>query len=115
MTAPQLPLKIALSRWPRGSEWRRWDLHVHTPESRLGSPFGGLTWEQYIAAVETAAAAAKISVIGVTDYMTLDGYEKLFAEKKVNGRLTTVDLLIPNIEFRTMPQTANGKALNLHL
>lgn len=115
MTNSPSPLKIAPSRWPRGSEWRRWDLHVHTPESRLGSPFGGLSWEQYVTALEQAATAAKISVIGVTDYMTLDGYEKLFAEKKNNGRLSTVDLLIPNIEFRMMPHTADGKALNLHL
>ena len=77
MSTPQLPLSVAPSRWPRGSEWRRWDLHVHTPESRLGSPFGGLTWEQYVTAVETEATEAKISVIGVTDYMTIDGYEKL--------------------------------------
>jgi len=115
MTNSPSPLKIAPSRWPRGSEWRRWDLHVHTPESRLGSPFGGLSWEQYVTALEQAATAAKISVIGVTDYMTLDGYEKLFAEKKTNNRLSTVDLLIPNIEFRMMPHTADGKALNLHL
>ncbi|MDA3889834.1 MAG: hypothetical protein PF443_13795 [Allgaiera sp.] len=115
MSAPQSPLKIAPSRWLRGSEWRRWDLHVHTPESRLGSPFGGVTWEQYVTALETAAKEAQISVIGVTDYMTLDGYEKLFTEKSANGRLGTVDLLIPNIEFRMMPQTDDGKALNLHL
>ena len=44
MATSPLPLKTAPSRWPRGSEWRRWDLHVHTPESRLGSPFAGLLW-----------------------------------------------------------------------
>jgi len=115
MNSIQLPISIASSRWPRGSEWRRWDLHVHTPESRLGSPFGGITWEQYVDAIETAAAESKISVIGVTDYMTLDGYEKLLIEKTANGRLSSVDLLIPNIEFRMMPQTDDGKALNLHL
>ena len=115
MTISPSHLKIAPSRWPRGSEWRRWDLHVHTPESRLGSPFGGLSWEQYVTALDQAATAAKISVIGVTDYMTLDGYEKLFAEKKNSSRLSTVDLLIPNIEFRMMPHTADGKALNLHI
>ena len=115
MITPQLPLKIAPSHWPRGSEWRRWDLHVHTPESKLSSYFKGLTWEQYVTALETAAKEARISVIGVTDYMILDGYEKLFAEKNANGRLGTVDLLIPNIEFRMMPQTEDGKALNLHL
>jgi hypothetical protein len=113
-TSPSL-LKIAPSRWPRGSEWRRWDLHVHTPESRLGSPFGDASWDVYVDSVEAAAAAEKISVIGVTDYMTIDGYEKLFAEKNANGRLVTVDLLIPNIEFRMMPPTDDGKALNLHL
>jgi len=115
MTTPTSPLKISPSRWPRGSEWRRWDLHVHTPESRLGSSFGGTSWDEYVTAVETAAAGANISVIGVTDYMTLDGYEKLLAEKHANGRLSTVDLLIPNIEFRMMPPTNDGKALNLHL
>lgn len=108
-------LKIAPSRWPRGSEWRRWDLHIHTPESRLGSPFNGLSWGEYVDALEKAAKLAGISVIGVTDYMTIDGYEKLLSEKKTGGRLSTVDLLIPNIEFRMMPPTADGKALNLHL
>lgn len=115
MTTSSSLLKIAPSRWPRGSEWRRWDLHVHTPESRLGTSFDGLSWEQYVTALEQAAKVAKISVIGVTDYMTLDGYEKLIQEKISNNRLVTVDLLIPNIEFRMMPQTADGKALNLHL
>ena len=115
MTTKQTTMKIASSSWARGSEWRRWDLHIHTPESRLGSPFGGLTWEEYVNDLEKAAAIANITVIGVTDYMTIDGYEKLATEKKDNGRLSTVNLLIPNIEFRMMPRTSDGKALNLHL
>ena len=115
MSTHQLPLKIAPSRWPRGSEWRRWDLHVHTPESKLGTPFGNLTWEEFLTALEGAASDSKISVIGVTDYMTIDGYERLIEEHSVNSRLPTVDLLVPNIEFRMMPPTDDGKALNLHL
>ena len=104
MTTNQAHIKIAPSRWPRGSEWRRWDLHVHTPESKLGSSFPGLTWEQYVTEIESAAEAANISVIGVTDYMSVDGYVKLLQEKTNNGRLNTVDL-----------QTTDGKALNIHL
>ncbi len=115
MDSASSPFNIGTSRWPRGSEWRRWDLHVHTPESRLGSPFGQLTWVEYIDALEKAATEANISVIGVTDYMTIDGYEKIYAEKHSNGRMSTVDLLIPNIELRMMPPTSDGKALNLHL
>ena len=102
MTASSSTLKITPSSWPRGSEWRRWDLHIHTPESRLGDSFVGTSWEDYLTALEQAAAASKISVIGVTDYMTIDGYEKLYVEKSDNSRLSTVDLLIPNIEFRIM-------------
>ena len=108
MSTPQVPLKIAPSRWTRGSEWRRWDLHVHTPEGILVLLFNELTWDQYVTAIESAAAEAVISVIGVTDYMTLDGYEKLLSEKNAKGRLSIVDLLIPNIEFRMMPQTEDG-------
>ncbi|MDF1659831.1 MAG: AAA family ATPase [Verrucomicrobiales bacterium] len=115
MSNPDSPIKISPSNWPKGSEWRRWDPHVHTPESKLGSPFGSLTWDGYLDALETAAADSEISVIGVTDYMTIDGYEKLLMEHRENDRLKSVDLLIPNIEFRMMPQTDDGKALNLHL
>lgn len=74
-----------------------------------------MLWADYVAALEKTAKESSISVIGVTDYMTLDGYEKLIVEKNLNNRLNTVDLLIPNIEFRVMPQTTDGKALNLHL
>ena len=115
MSNPDSPIKISPSNWKKGSEWRRWDLHVHTPESKLGSPFEGLTWNDYLEALDTAAKDSGISVIGVTDYMMIDGYERLLVEHRDNDRLKTVDLLIPNIEFRMMPQTDDGKALNLHL
>ncbi|MDY0148806.1 MAG: hypothetical protein RBT03_01820 [Kiritimatiellia bacterium] len=115
MSKAETPFVIAPSDFPRGSEWRRWDLHIHTPESKLGSSFPGLDWGGYVTALETAAIEARISVIGVTDYMSIDGYEKLVNEKQANGNLNDVDLLIPNIEFRMMPPTDDGKALNLHL
>lgn len=115
MSTPTSPISIVPSKWPKGSEWRRWDLHVHTPESHLGSSFAGVTWDEYVVALESAAREAKISVIGVTDYMSIDGYEKLVHEKSFNGKLSDVDLLIPNIEFRMMQPTDDGKALNLHL
>ena len=115
MSTPGPPIKISPSLWPKGSEWRRWDPHVHTPESKLGAPFESLTWDDYLDALEQAAKDSEISVIGVTDYMTIDGYENLLIEHRSNNRLETVDLLVPNIEFRMMPQTDDGKALNLHL
>lgn len=105
------------SRYPRGSEWRRWDLHVHTPESKLGNSFPGMGWEEYISALEAAAVASDIVVVGITDYMSIDGYEKALQSKldPTNPRLSSVAMLVPNIEFRVLPATKDSKALNVHL
>ncbi len=106
---------IEKSPWPTGSIWRRWDLHVHTPESILGDSFHGISWSDYVDALEESSNRHKIAVMGVTDYMTMDGYEKLIEEKNKHSRLQSIDLLIPNIEFRILPATTNRTALNVHL
>lgn len=104
------------NNFERGAEWRRWDLHVHTPASNLGDSFTGVTWVAYVDALETAAIRHQVAVIGITDYMTIDGYETLRTMQRdiLNPRLKSV-LLIPNIEFRCSPQTKEGQALNIHL
>jgi AAA domain, putative AbiEii toxin, Type IV TA system len=108
---------LKISTYERGSEWRRWDLHIHTPESRLGDSFSGITWTAYVEALEKAALEYEIAVIGVTDYMTIDGYEKLYADHTdpKSQRLKSVKLLLPNIELRALPSTTSDKALNIHL
>lgn len=108
---------LSQSLYPKGAEWRRWDLHVHTPDSKLGASFAGVTWPAYLSALEAAAVKHGVAVIGATDYMCIDGYEKLLAARsdKTAPRLQSVALLIPNIEFRVLPNTKAGNALNLHL
>lgn len=110
-------LNIKNSQYPVGSEWRRWDLHVHTPESKLGSSFTGTSWEQYLDALEAKALENNIAVIGITDYMSIDGYIKIHkAIKNTDSpRLGSVKLVLPNIELRAQPSTRDGKALNIHL
>ncbi len=93
----------------RGSEWRRWDLHVHTPQTALNDQYGD--WEEYLLAIE---ATQDVKVIGVTDYMTITNYSRLKAEKQ-QGRITNIDLLIPNIEFRIAPPSDRATAVNIHL
>jgi len=94
----------------RGSEWRRWDLHIHAPETALNDQFGD--WDEYLNAIE--AADDSIAVIGVTDYFTLRSYKKILAYRE-QGRLPNIALIIPNIEFRLTPVTGRGKAINIHL
>jgi ABC-type Mn2+/Zn2+ transport system ATPase subunit len=93
----------------KGSEWRRWDLHVHTPGTVLNDQFGD--WEEFLTRVE---ADPDVKVIGVTDYMSIANYARLKTEKE-NGRIPNINLLIPNIEFRIAPPTDKATAVNIHL
>lgn len=83
----------------RGSEWRIWDLHVHTPASikQHYGPNDEETWERFVSDLE--ALNPDISVIGVNDYLFLDGYKRLLDYKK-KGRLPNIQLLLPVIELR---------------
>jgi len=108
----------------RGSMWRKWDLHVHTPESfeeqysfeneQEREQYDD-QWDKYLDELESVS---DISVLGVTDYMSIDGYERIVEERE-NGRLDNFDLVLPNIEFRldTIVPTGDGgaKRINAHV
>lgn len=84
----------------RGSEWNKWDLHVHTPSS-IVQHYGGDrddVWEKYIQDLEKLPLEFK--VLGINDYLFLDGYARLKKEKEQNNRLQNIELLLPVIEFR---------------
>lgn len=94
-----------------GSEWRRWDLHVHTPDSVLANEFK-CSWEKYIEHIENNGET--VAVIGVTDYASISGYKKLRAAKN-SGKLNNIAELLPNIEFRITPETKKSKGINVHI
>lgn len=102
------------SLWPRGSEWRRWDLHVHTPAS-FEHQFG--SWEDYLSALREIRG---VSVLGVTDYFFIDGYKKI-RELRKSGDLSNFDTILPNIELRLgtfIPKRSDGtqlRRLNFHI
>lgn len=84
---------------PRGSVWRKWDLHVHTPDS-LVQHYGGAgvhVWDKFIEALSKLPPEFK--VLGINDYIFLDGYKKVLAAKAA-GKLPNIDLLLPVIELR---------------
>ena len=86
-------------KYERGSEWRKWDLHVHTPCSIINS-YGGDTpevWKKFIADLESLPEEFK--VLGINDYLFLDGYEKVLKYKE-QERLKNIELILPVLEFR---------------
>lgn len=98
------------SDYSRGSEWRRWDLHIHTPESALNNNFPD--WDSYLDKLEEFGE--EIAAVGVTDYVSIEGYKRLRSEK-AGGRLPGIKEFFPNIEFRITPETRKGKGINIHI
>lgn len=97
--------------FPRGSEWRKWDLHVHTPASVLKNEFGD-NWDNYVVTLFKKAIENDISAIGVTDYYIPEGYKILKTEyldnpSKLSVLFNSEEIeaikkikIFPNIEFR---------------
>ena len=105
---------MTISQFSRGSEWRKWDLHVHSPMSILNNKFpkcsgGTPDWEAYIAKLEES----DISVLGITDYFTVDGYKEILKFRE-QGRLANICTILPNIEFR-LKDTVDNKGINFHV
>ena len=101
-------------KYPDGAKWRRWDLHIHSPDSVLANEFEGSDrnekWNKYLDYLETIT---DISVLGITDYYSISGYKRL-REEKNNGRLKNIDLILPNVECRFNIRTESNGTVNLH-
>lgn len=83
-----------------GSTWKKWDLHVHTPESFYHNYPGTRedAWEAFLLDIENLPDEFK--VIGINDYVLVDGYEKILKAKREQGRLKNIDLILPVVELR---------------
>lgn len=96
----------------RGSEWRRWEPHIHAPGTVLNNQFGSIDpWDAYLTTLESLTP--KIEAIAVTDYFVTDTYETLINYKNA-GRLPSVQLIFPNIELR-LDIAAKSGFVNIHL
>lgn len=97
----------------RGSEWRRWEPHIHAPGTAMNNQFHGPNaWDQYLTALENATPL--IEAIAVTDYYVTDTYEQVLFHKST-GRLPHAKLIFPNVELRLDVATARGGFVNAHL
>lgn len=100
-----------MNDFSKGSEWRKWDLQVHTPFSYLNNQFGS-DWDNYVKELFKRAITNNIAAIGITDYFCIEGYKKIKNEYLNNDakllKLFTEDeiikikkiLILPNVEFR---------------
>ncbi len=96
----------------RGSEWRRWEPHIHAPGTVLNNQFvGSNPWDDYLCTLETLTPV--IEAIAVTDYYVTDAYEEVVKRHR-QGRLQNVHLIFPNMEMR-LDVAARTGFVNIHL
>jgi len=96
----------------RGSQWHRWEPHIHAPGTILNNQFGGGdSWEKYLTELEKCTP--KIEAIAITDYYITETYEEVL-RYKIAGRVPEVQLIFPNVELR-LDVAAKTGVVNLHL
>lgn len=102
-------------KFQKGSEWRKWDLHIHTPNTKLNDNFRIKDqtdiWKQYCDLLE----GSDVDVFGITDYFSCDNYFT-FITKFIEYHPNSKKKFFPNIELR-LEVSVNKKAeeINLHI
>ena len=109
----------------RGSEWGRWDLHIHTKNTAKNDQFGDITFDEFCIDLFKEALDKDIKAIGITDYFNIDNYKKVKQFQKgidnsqyfsnIEKSKIKKIFLLPNIELRVTPSTDKGGLINLHI
>ena len=113
-----------MSIYERGSEWRKWDLHVHTKDTAKNDQFTSPDFDSFCVDMFKKALENDIAVIGITDYFNIENY------KKVKQFVEDIDendafdhesktkikqlFILPNVELRMIPVTDSGSLINIH-
>jgi hypothetical protein len=115
----------------RGSEWRKWNFHVHTKGTNKNDQFTSKSMDDFFCTFFKKACQNKIEAIGITDYFSIDRYldainyvkeihskvdtdfgDKLFSDDEIE--FIQKIFIFPNVELRISPITKKGKFINLH-
>ena len=100
-----------------GSEWSRWDLHIHTPETLKNDQFKGSSpeekWDNFYKSISDYVDKSlnEIKVIGITDYLSVENYHKVVENKERLPK--SIEMILPNVELRMLPMSKEH-GINIH-
>lgn len=113
-----------MNKFEIGSEWRKWDLHIHTKGTNKNDNFISSNFETFCIVMFKEALEKDIKAIGITDYFDIENYKKVkdfvdnidsctsFEEQeKLNIKSI---FILPNVELRILPATDSGGLINIH-
>lgn len=94
-----------------GSNWYRWDLHIHTPYTQFNNKGFNISgkneeeiWKIYCQKLNNSG----IDVFGITDYFSINNYKYLKENRDSLGLREDI-VLLPNIELRVQDLTSKGE------
>lgn len=111
-------------KYKRGSEWRKWDFHIHTKGTRKNDQFDSPDFDSFCKLFFQKAIENEIEAIGVTDYFSIENYLKIkdyvlkiedntdFDEQE-KSKIKEI-FLFPNVELRMLPSTEKSRLVNIH-
>lgn len=114
----EIAVEVHKQEFPRGSEWRQWDFHVHTPASFHwnGRKFREMDNAEKLLSVDAmikAMNAATPAVFVLMDYWTFDGWFALKERLAQQDAPKLNKLVLPGIELRLVSPTTYR--LNAHV
>lgn len=117
-------MRSTMYLYNKGSEWRRWDLHVHTKGTNKNDQFKSDTFEMFCKNLFRAAIDNEIAAIGITDYFSIENYCKVIDYVKAikyntdfsphEQNLIEKILILPNVELRMLPVAGAKRLINIH-
>ena len=109
----------AIPLYPRGSEWRQWDLHIHSPASfhwtgeRFTDAGKSKSDKALVDQMISALNAAEPAVFALMDYWTFEGWLALKERLKEPDAPVLTKKVFPGIELRLSAPTS--VRLNAHV
>jgi DNA repair protein SbcC/Rad50 len=99
----------------KGSYWSKWDLHIHTPDTKLSNNYTAEpnedVWEKFCTTVEES----DVSAFGITDYFSADNYFTLI-EKHKHFYPKSEKVFFPNVELRLdVSVNKSSEEVNIHV
>ena len=91
----------------KGSEWNKWDLHIHSPNTHLNNGYGGTNVADFIKKIKERG----IKAVGLTNYFNFT-FEDFDLKQKLEERGIVTFL---NLEIRLAYQNKEDECCDMHI